>query len=170
MKNKKCYIMIGAVLLAVALVAGSGFLLACGPQRFCGRGFHSGFHGPGFREHVLAQMDTKVGALNLTEEQKAKYDEIKETVSVHLADMAENRKALFKTVEEEINREKPDINRLGLLVKERLRTMPEKMEEHVDTFVAFYGMLDEEQQAKIIRQFKEKMNRFKSMKKHHLDT
>ena len=159
MKLKKKYFVIGAIILVIALVVGCGLFLSCGKQRFCDRGFPPGFHGKGFSEHVLGRLDKKVGKLDLSETQQGKYQEIRNKIEADLVKMKENRKVFFRELQNEFNRENPDVSAIVSLLKERSQRIPGVMEGKLDQFLDFYNILNEDQKAQVINKFREKIGK-----------
>jgi Spy/CpxP family protein refolding chaperone len=155
MKTGKRSVIIGGLiavfLLSLVLVG------ACGQERFCGRGFHPRFHGRAFPDQALNRMDRKVAELGLSETQEKRYREIREKAAADLARMSDKRKALFRDLRSEIDRETPDINEVRQLVKDRLKDMPAFMERHLDHFVEFYNILDEDQKARLLEKARKRM-------------
>jgi hypothetical protein len=162
MKSKKNYFLIGAAVLVAALIAGCGLFASCGPHRFCERGFHPPFHGKDFSTFILKRMDKKVEKLGLSGTQQQRYAAIREKIEADFKKMSEGRKALFKDLKAEINKESPDINRVAGLLKDRLKEMPDRMERHIDHFVEFYGILNEEQKAQILEKARDKIGKCES--------
>jgi len=160
MKSKKKYVIIGSAVLLVIFIMGSGFLAMEGPPGFCGKGFHPGFHGRDFPKHILERLDSKVEELNLSESQQVKYEEIRDKIAADMSNMMENRKNFFTELKEEMNQENPDIEKIAALLKEKFEWMPVKIGAHLDHFIEFYNILDEEQKGRMIERFREKMNRF----------
>ena len=160
MKSKKRYVIMGSAVLLVIFIMGSGFLAMGGPSGFYGKGFHHRFHGRDFSKHVLERLDGKVEDLNLSETQQVKYEEIRDKIAADMSNMMENRKNFFTELKEEMNQENPDIEKIAELLKEKLEQMPVKIGAHLDHFVEFYNILDEEQKGRMIERFREKMNRF----------
>jgi hypothetical protein len=70
---KKRSLIVGLALLGAILIAGTGFVGCQKPSMFCG----GGFHGKEFPKHVLEKIDSEVEALDLTETQLARYEEIR---------------------------------------------------------------------------------------------
>jgi Spy/CpxP family protein refolding chaperone len=162
MKTRKtCYI-IGAVVLVIALLVGGGLFSSCGPHRFCGKGFHPPFHGKEFSRCVLERIDKKVEKLGLSEAQQQQYAEIRKKVEADFVEMSEKRKELLEEVRTEINREKPDMNKVAGLFKDRLKEMPKRVETHIDHFLAFYNILDENQKARLLEKIRKRIRKCKS--------
>ena len=157
MKTKKRYFVIGAVVLVVALITGGSFFSSCSPHRFCERGFHHRFHGRDFSERILKRIDKKVEKLGLTETQQQKYAGIREKIESDFKKMSEGRKALFRDFQGEINKENPDINRVAGLLKDRFKDMHDRISRHLDHFVEFYGILNEEQKARLLEKVRERI-------------
>ena len=77
MGKRKKYFIVGGIVLLIMLFTGFGLVAARGPCRGFHRGFHPGLHNRDFSEFILWRMDKRVKGLNLSEAQKAKYEEIK---------------------------------------------------------------------------------------------
>jgi len=120
--------------------------------------------GEEFPNHVLEKMDAKVKELALTESQQETYREIRTRVKNELAEMADQRKALFEAVKREMDMNTPDLEVLAGLLKSRSKRFPERMAFFVDQFMGFYGVLDTEQKGKVIAHFKEKFKRFEAFR------
>lgn len=159
MRLKKRYFVIGAIILVIALILGCGLFSPCGKNRFCDRGFPPGFHGKDFSEHVLGRLDKKVGKLDLSEIQQGKYQEIRNKIETDLVKMRENRKVFFRELQNEFNRENPDVSAVVSLLKERSQLIPGFMERKLDQFLDFYNILEEDQKAQVIKKFREKIGK-----------
>jgi len=159
MKSKKKYVIMGSAVLLAIFIMGSGFLAMEGPSGFCGKGFHRGFHGRDFPKHILERLDGKVEELNLSESQQVEYEEIRDKIAADMSNMMENRKNFFTELKEEMDQENPDIEKIAAVLKEKLEQMPLKIGAHLDHFVEFYNILDEDQKGRMIERFREKMNR-----------
>ena len=162
MKPKKRYFVIGAVVLVVALIAGCGLFSSWGPYGFCERGFHPPFHGKDFSKFILKRIDKKVEKLGLTETQQQMYAEIRQKIEADFSKMSEGRKALFKDFQGEINKENPDIDRVAGLLKDRLKEMPDHIARHLDHFVEFYGILNEDQKAQLLEKVRDRIGKCES--------
>ena len=160
MKNKKMLIIGGSILLFVVFIIGTGFLAHEGLTGFCRGGFHQRFHGRNFTKLILERMDSKVEKLNLTELQREKYQEIRNRIEEDISEMKNNRRKFLTEIREEINSETPNVEKIVTLMKGKLEQMPDKIGAHLDYFVELYNILDGEQKAHIIEEFREKMNRF----------
>jgi len=159
MRLKKRYFVIGAIILVIAFILGWGLFSPCGKHRFCDRDFPPGFHGKDFSEHVLGRLDKKVGKLDLSETQQEKYQEIRSEMEADFVKMRENRKAFIRELQNEFNRENPDINAVASLLKEKSQRIPGLMGEKLDRFLDFYNILDEDQKAQVIKKFREKIGK-----------
>ncbi len=143
-------------------------LAGSGPPRFCDGKFHLGWHGrgshPGFMdqdhsERFLKRLDQRVDYLDLSETQKQQYEDIRLRIQARLAEGMEERRRLFRELRSEIDRESPDLAQVATLVKERIRDMPAFVEHHVDLFVEFYNILDEDQKAQLVEMIRERIGR-----------
>ena len=159
MKTKKKMIIAGSILLSTLFIVGAGFVAQEGPPGFYQRGFHHRFHGKGFSKHILKRLDSKVEKLNLTDLQQEKYQEMRGRVEQEILGMKNNRGKFFQEIREEMDQEAPDVEKIAGLMKGKLEQMPVKIGAHLDQFVEFYNVLDEEQKAQIINKFRDKMER-----------
>ena len=160
MKFKKKHFIITAAILFLGIVAACGFhgFRDMGPHpMFCGKGPHPNFFGKKFSEHVLSRMDSKVEDLNLSENQKIEYEEIRLEVKEKLAEAMEKRKENFTQLQNEINKDKPDINAMSEVAKKQFNKMPVFMADNLDLFTKFYNILDEDQKSKVIETIRKKM-------------
>ena len=107
-------------------------------------------------------MDKKVEKLGLTEAQQRSYADIREKIEADFKKMSDGRKALFKDLKGEINKESPDMNRVAGLLKDRLKEMPDRMGRHIDHFVEFYGILNEEQKDQVLKKVRDKIGKCES--------
>ena len=168
MKSRKKYFIIGAIILLFVLFGGLGLIIACGPPGFCdrpphpmfpGEGFHPRFFGKDFSGHILSRMDSRVDDLELSEAQMEEYEEIRLKVKAGLIEAMENRKEFFSELKREINKDNPDMNALSDHIKEHLSQMPDFMSINLDLFMEFYSILDENQSARLMEEFRNRMNR-----------
>jgi hypothetical protein len=169
MKSKHTWIIIGAVLVAFGLLAG------CGPHGLCdkvfssrGSGERGAFHkrwgrhrfaGKDISEHIMKRFDERVEKLGLSEAQQESYEEIRTKVETTLKESKEEHRKLFEELRGEIKRENPDMNVAASLVKDRLKDMPDHLAQIVDYFMEFYNVLDEDQQAQVLDEMRDKMGR-----------
>lgn len=166
MKFKKKHFIITAVILFLGIVTAFGLITACGfhgfrdrgyHPAFCGKGPHPKFFGKRFSEHVLSRMDEKVEDLNLSENQKTEYEKIRLEVKEKLTEAMEKRKENFRQLQNEINKDKPDINAMAEVAKGQFNKMPVFMADNLDLFTKFYNILDEDQKTKVIETMRKKM-------------
>ena len=169
MKSKHTWIIVGAVVLALGLLAG------CGPQGLCDKVFSNrdsgergAFHkrwgphrfaGKDISEHIMKRFDERVEKLDLSEAQQKSYEEIRSKVETSLQESKEEHRKLFEELRGEINRENPDMNVAASLVKDRLKDMPGHLSQIVDYFMEFYNVLDEDQQAKVLDDMRDRIGR-----------
>jgi Spy/CpxP family protein refolding chaperone len=169
MKSKHTWIIVGAVVLALGLLAG------CGPHGLCDRVFSdrdSGergvfhkrwgphrFAGKDISEHIMKRFDERVEKLDLSEAQQKSYEEIRSKVETSLKEGKEEHRKLFEELRGEINRENPDMNVAASLVKDRVEDMPDHLSEIVDYFMEFYNVLDKDQQAQVLDEMRDKIGR-----------
>jgi len=146
MEFRKKLFIIGAIVISIGLFAGCG-----GPPMFCDKDFS---------EHILTRMDKHVEDLDLSATQQEKYGEIRVRIKENLTKGAQNRKAFFTELKNEINKDNPDINLLTGLVKQRFKGGPSHLAENLELFEEFYNILDENQKALLMEDIRTKMNRF----------
>jgi len=163
--TKKHFIITGSILF-VCVVAVISLAAACGfhgfrdrgyHPTFCDRGPHAKFFGKRFSEHVLSRMDEKVEDLNLSEPQKTEYKIFRQEVKQRISSALEKRKDHFVQLQNEFNKDKPDINAVAEVIKTQMKKMPIFMADNLDLFIKFYSTLDENQQSKVIETIREKM-------------
>ena len=160
MKFGKKHFVITVAILFLGIVVACGFhgYRDMGPHpMFCGKGSHPKFFGKKFSEHVLLRMDSKVEDLNLSENQKKEYEEIRLEVKEKLTEAMEKRKENFIQLQNEISKDKPDINTMAEAAKKQFNKMPVFMADNLDLFIKFYNILDEDQKTKVIETMRKKM-------------
>jgi len=103
--RKKKYFIIGGIVLSIMVLTGFGLVTAWGPcggfdrdfhPRFHGRGFHPGFHNKDLSEFLLWRLDKRVKELDLSEEQKEKYNEIRSRIEAQLTEGMGDRKRVME--------------------------------------------------------------------------
>jgi protein-tyrosine-phosphatase len=151
---------VGIAVLVIALFGGSVLFSSCG-YRYRHKGFFHRHRGKDFSEHVLKRMDKHVKKLELSETQQKQYEEFRRNIEDDLTEMSDNHRDLFRELEREFDREKPDMNSMAALVKERIKHMPDKMEKSIDHFMGFYNVLDDNQKAMVIDEMRKKMKKFR---------
>jgi Spy/CpxP family protein refolding chaperone len=170
MKSKHTWIIIGAVVLAFGLLGG------CGTHGLCDKVFsdrdlgeRGAFHkrwgphrfvGKNISEHIMTRFDERVEKLDLSEAQQKTYKEIRTKVEASLNEAKEEHRKLFEELRGEINRENPDMNVAANLVKDRLKDMPDHLSQIVDYFMEFYNVLDENQQAQVLDEMRDRIGRY----------
>jgi hypothetical protein len=154
MKKRKKYIIIGAVILFIGILAVLGVNAACGPHGHWDKGFHPRFHCKDVTDFVLWKMDRHVKDLNLNEEQKQEYDRVRGQIKANIMEAMEKRREFHGIVETELSKENPDLKSLADLVKKRLDKMPGLIGKPLDLFLEFYNILDENQKAKVIERLR----------------
>lgn len=168
MKLQKKHFIIGAIVLSLGLIAGFAVFAESGGPWFCNEGFHSGWHGRGFHpefsgqnfsEHILKRMDHGVEYLDLSESQSQAYEEVRAKIQTHLMEGMRERKQFFTEIQTEMDRENPDLEKIASVIKEGVQELPAHIEEHVDLFVEFYNILDEDQKAQLVQMIKVRMGR-----------
>jgi nitrous oxide reductase len=158
MKKRKKYIIIGAVVLFLGIIASLGFTGACGPHGAWGKGFHCRFHGQDVADFIFWKMDRHVKQLNLDDSQRQEYEKIKEQVKANITEAMQRRKKFHQIMHEEINKESPDLNSMAKLAKERLQKMPDMIGKNLDLFIDFYNrVLTNGQRAGVIEMIRERI-------------
>jgi len=137
------------------------FIAGCGPfGHKKGPGyFHSSFHDKKCSDRILKHLDRKVDKLNLTEKQQEKYQELRTKIQSDLNGIKENRNVFVKKVQAEINNDNPDMEKIAAMIKKETVKIPNKINNHIDYFMEFYNVLDNEQKGRIIEDMK-KINKF----------
>jgi Spy/CpxP family protein refolding chaperone len=157
-KRKKVFI-IGSIVLFVMLFTAFGLVAARGPCRGFDGGFHAGHHQNDFSEFILWRLDKRVEELNLSEAQKAKYEEMKGKLETRFKEHGEERKRWMEELQTAMNKQDPDVKVLSESVKNRIERFSGFMEGNVDLFVEFYENLDQEQKEKIMATIRGKIKR-----------
>lgn len=166
MKISKRTFVVGGVLVCVAVIG----LFVAGmvgkwPQRLMAGGFYPGFHQMtghhgswhgAVAEHILELIDEHVEQLGLSEDQKVEYERIRSEIEANVLNSMEKKKALFTALHDEMSKERPDINAMGETIKGRLEEIPSVLGSHIDSFVSFYNILDEDQKTKVINRIRSK--------------
>jgi Spy/CpxP family protein refolding chaperone len=164
--TRKKKTLIGVLVASLVVAAGIGALTTFAPDGAWGKGFHPGCHRAGFHPHgedvadfILWKMDKHVRDLDLNETQKQEYEKVKDLIKVTVAEAMERRVEFHGILRDEMSKEKPDMNALASLAKERANLIPEMVSKHIDTFLDLYNTLDESQQAQLIEMFRSRMDR-----------
>jgi len=176
MKRGKKYILVSAAIVSLAILVGLGATLAYGPPGSWGKGFHPGFqragfhskhHGEEMSEFILWRMDRHMKALDLSQEQEGRYEEMREQIKNSLAGLMEERRRFHEMMREEMNKDKPDIEALANLIKGRLEKMQAQISGKLDLFVEFYGLLDPDQKAQVIDMIRSRAGGFNGEPESH---
>ena len=157
MKRKKKYVIVGSVVAFLVLVSGFCIVKASGDYGFCGRGVHPPFFKKAFPERILNRMDNKMEELNLSEEQREKYAQLKASFKADFEEMRTGRYKFMHEMGDVIDQKKPDMQKLAGLIKDRLNRMPDRIGTHLDQLVDFYNILDEEQKARVLERMRERI-------------
>lgn len=118
-----------------------------------------GFHGKNFPEHVLGHMDERVETLNLTTDQKERYQALREGVKSELASGRDARLRLMTSLRREMGKELPDLHQVTSLLSEHAGRMPQALDRGMSRFLEFYEILDDAQKAKVIGHFKDRLKK-----------
>jgi hypothetical protein len=156
--SKKTYIIGGSVLL-IMLFTGFGLVAALEPWGgfHSGRGFHHGFDHKDIAEFVLWRMDKKMKALNLSEEQQEKYNQIRTNIEKHLTEGIDDRKRMMDAFHTEMSKENPDVRLLAGMIKEKIDEVSDLMNENLELVVGFYESLNDTQKNEILDSIRERM-------------
>jgi hypothetical protein len=157
-KRKKVFI-VSSVVLLIVLFTGFGLVAARGPCRGFHRGFHPGFHKKDFSEFILQRLDKRVKALDLSEAQKEKYEEIKGKLETRLEEHRDDRKRWMEELRTAMKKEDPDVKSLSESLKQRIERFSGFMEGNLDLFVEFYENLDKGQKDRIMATVRKKIKR-----------
>lgn len=159
MCKKRSWIL-GLAIFGAITIAVMGFVGCQKSPMFCG----GGFHGKEFPKHVLEKIDSEVEALELTQNQTVRYEEIRKRVENELVEVGNQRKVLFEKVKSEMDKERPDLNVLSVLVKAHMEIFPKRADMFIDDFMEFYEILDEKQKGVITDHLKDKFKKFEAFK------
>jgi Spy/CpxP family protein refolding chaperone len=157
MKLKKKYVIVGSLVAFLALATGFCIVKASGDYGFCGRGFHPPFFKKAFPERILNRMDNKMEELNLSEEQKEKYAQLKASFKADFEEMRKGRYKFMNDMRAIMDQKQPDMQMVAGLIKDRLKGMPDRIGNHLDQLAAFYDILNEKQKAKFLERMRERM-------------
>lgn len=112
-----------------------------------------------FTERIISHIDDRVKELQLTEEQNAKYEQIKLQMKTNIEEFIQDREVFLGALKIEISKERPDLNMVAENVKLRMKDLADFGGDNVDLFMEFYGILDETQQTQVIETIQEKVER-----------
>ena len=125
------------------------------PHHPCKKSWHDRFHQRGI-ERILGKLDKGMEELNLNDSQQEKYEALRSRFKEDLSGMGQDRTAFFIDVKTEIDREAPDMVKLAGLLQQRLEMMEDRLGAHIDAWVEFYQMLDDDQKAKVIEALRDR--------------
>jgi Spy/CpxP family protein refolding chaperone len=155
---------IGVLILSLAILVGIAAVLANGPKGAWGTGFHPGFHrfhpwahGEDMADFIMWKMDKLAKDLDLNATQRQEYEKIKSEIKTSIADAMERRMEFHTILRDEMSKENPDLNALASLLKERVNHIPDMVSKHIDLFLNFYNALDENQKARVVEMFRQRM-------------
>ncbi len=161
--TRKRLMVVGGILLGVALT-GAATAEAWAHGRWFGRGagcmgfFH---HGPGagknMQDFVLSRLDEKAAKLNMTADQKEKYDELRASIKAHLTEATADHAAMRESFRTELAKENPDVASLTEKAKVRIQDVSGVMQKHLDLFTAFYESLDGNQKKLLLTEVRKRM-------------
>ena len=166
MKTRNKIFISSSVVLLIMLIAGYGFVSACGPwsdsgkgfhPRFRDRGFHSKFHHKDISDFIIWRMDKKAEELNLTDTQQTKYEELKGNLKAHFSDGMSDRQRLMEQFHEEMNKDNPNVNLLVESIKTKIKEMSDFANENLDLLADFYNSLDSTQQSIIMDEIRDRI-------------
>jgi len=127
MKTQRRFAVIGGTIAIITVLAGMGIAEAFGPKLCC-----SPFFGPSaagsiaaaatgiWSAFVLKRLDSKVEKLNLTPDQKAKYDELRAQVKERMMAAKEDRMKFREALRAEMAKESPDVAALNAMMKQKI--------------------------------------------------
>jgi Spy/CpxP family protein refolding chaperone len=129
---------------SVGTLAGSALATpGGGPQ---GGGQQAGGRGGG----KAAMVEKLVQDLNLSPEQMAKGEEVKERVSARMKDMRQQRKAGFEELANELSSGPVDRKAVHKLADRRLDTMSNNIHASIDDILDFVDTLDPQQKETLV--------------------
>lgn len=109
-----------------------------------------------FSDRVLRRIDKRVERLDLTEKQKLKYSEIRNSISSDINKIRDERMKVLGEINEELNKKEPDMHKIAKIFKEKHSLREDYVIKYVDKFVEFYDILDQDQKTLML----ERMRRF----------
>ena len=153
------------IFLLFTLIVGYGLVIGSpwgdqggkfGPP-FAGRGFHSGFHQKEIAEFILWRMDKTAQKLNLTAEQKTRYEELKNNITSRMSTGFEERRQLRARFLEEMTKENPDVQGLVGSFKTRINDFSGFLSKNLDLLADFYDALNVDQKRLLNTEIRERM-------------
>jgi len=95
--------------------------------------------------------------LNLTEVQKAKYDQLKNNLKSHLSTGFGERQQIKAQFLTELNKENPDMQEVVKSLKTKINDHSAFLNKNLDLLADFYDSLDNAQKRIVNQEIKEKM-------------
>jgi len=141
--QKALFALVFAGLGSVGTLAGSALAIPGGAEQAGGR---SG--------GKSAMIEKLVQDLNLTPEQMAKGQEVKDRVSARMRDMRKQRKAGFEELANELTSPQIDRRAVHQLADRRLDTMSNNIHASIDDILGFVDTLDAQQKETLINELR----------------
>jgi hypothetical protein len=166
MKTKNKVFIGSGIFLLLVLIVGYGLVSGYGPwgegcggfpPGFPGRGFHSAGHHKEMSEFILWRMEKLAQGLNLTEVQKAKYEELKNNLKSHLSSGFGERQRIKAQFMTELNKENPDMQGVVKSVKTKINDHSGFLTKNLDLLANFYDSLDNAQKRSVNQEIRERM-------------
>jgi hypothetical protein len=148
MKIPKESFVVGALILALGLAAG------------CGRYRHPRwFHRKDLAKHMMKRLDSHVAKLDLSEDQKEKFREIRAKIEADLNRARSERNEFFLQIRTEMDRENPDLDRVVSLARVHVDKIPVTVGEGLDHLLELYNILDDDQKIQVIEMMRERIEK-----------
>jgi len=108
----------------------------------------------------IKKIDKTAGKLDLSEDQKAKLEELKAEVRKNFEEgQKENREAWMK-IKEEAAKENPDIEKMTPLFQQILRDDAQRFNKAFDLLLGFHSNLNDAQKKKLAQMISEKVKKW----------
>lgn len=147
--NKRWIVIISIVMVMVIATAGiavSGF-----------KGHFNCYGKDVVKEHMLSRIDYTMQELKLSPGQQAEYAAIRDRISVEMDAFSKRHDAVRSVVHNEMSKAAPDIKTIAGTLKKEVSSMPDRLNAQIDALVDVYGILNAEQQKRLIAMLKEHM-------------
>lgn len=141
MKAKKVFLVVAVTSMSALLV----FSGCSRKPRFCR---------DDFSDRILKRIDKRVEKLDLTEKQKIKYNEIRDSISSDINKIRDERMKVLGEINEELNKAEPDMHKIAKIFKEKHSQRKDYVVKYVDKYVEFYDILDRDQKALVLEQMR----------------
>jgi len=140
------------MIVAVFIIAGLFFFNGCHPRpRFCQ---------DDFAEKILNRMDSHIADLDLRDDQRGQYNNIRAEIKNDLGNFKAERQKVHEEIKAELNSKNPDMKKIAETLKKGRDKHPAKFESYTDKFLAFYNILDDNQKSKVVKKLKNLSGRF----------